>query len=353
MRRWRWSLLVPLVLVIALPACTNLGYYAHTARGHLKMITARDSVAGLIEDPATPADLKRQLELARDVRDYASAELGLPDNDSYREYVDTGRRFAVWSVFAAPELSLQAQTWCFPIAGCVPYRGYFSREAADKFAAGLLEEGLDVHVGGVTAYSTLGWFDDPLLNTMFSYGETRLAGLIFHELSHQQFYVQDDTSFNEAFATAVEETGVTKWLRDNRAAVDLDGYDAARERKEDFLALVASAQKRLKTVYDSEMADDVKRAEKARVIEDMRAEHRRIREQRWDGFGGYDRWFDAPINNAKLAAIAVYRDLVPAFTRLLQLCDGDYQRFYGLVERIGALDKDQRAEALDGQLECQ
>jgi predicted aminopeptidase len=222
--------------------CTGISYYAQSLNGHLQIVSARQPVDELIDDPSKPDALRAQLALASDIRQFATDKLALPENDSYRSYVDTHRDYVTWAVFAAPELSLQARIWCFPVYGCVPYRGYFSEERANKFAEEMQRKGLDTYVGGITAYSTLGRLSDPLLNTMFRHDETYLAGLVFHELAHQQVYVADDTAFNEAFATVVETTGVSKWLNDTGDRAALRRYRASQKYDADFLALVSEAR---------------------------------------------------------------------------------------------------------------
>ncbi|TCD14410.1 aminopeptidase [Oricola cellulosilytica] len=338
--------LAALSLTFVLSGCTGISYYVQSVNGHLQIVSARQPVDELIADPEKPAILRAQMALASDIRQFASEELALPDNDSYRSYVDTHRDYVTWAVFAAPELSLEARTWCFPVYGCVPYRGYFSEETANRFAAQLRRQGLDVHVAGITAYSTLGWSSDPLLNTMFGQDEAHLAGLVFHELAHQQFYARGDSAFNEGFAVVVETTGVTKWLTHRGDPAALRRYRDGRERRADFLALVAGARDALAQIYDGPGSEAQKRAAKAAVIEELRSDYRRLRDRRWSGFAGYDAWFDTPIGNAKIAAAGVYNDLVPAFERLFDLCAGDHARFYRAVQRLGALDGARRADAL-------
>ncbi|MFZ2101796.1 MAG: aminopeptidase [Oricola sp.] len=340
------------VLIAGLYGCTGVSYYAQSVGGHIGMMSARQKVEKLIDDASEPLALRAELERASSIRQYATDELALPDNNSYRVYVDTRRDFVTWAVFAAPEFSLNARIWCFPLYGCVPYRGYFSREAAAAFADQMRRQGLDVHVSGITAYSTLGLFSDPLLNTMLGRDETHLAGLMFHELAHQRFYVRDDTAFNEAYAVAVETTGVKKWLAERSDPAATERYEAGRKREADFLALVAEARNELKAVYGGSGGEEQKRAEKAAVIENLRLRYRRVRDGRWGGYAGYDAWFDAPINNAKLATIAFYNDLAPAFVQLLETCSRDYPAFHAAVERLGALDRDERHEALKSANKC-
>jgi predicted aminopeptidase len=322
-------------------------------KGHVQIMTARQDVGKLIDDPSTPQALRARMSSASAIRQFATDELSLPDNNSYRSYVDVGRDSVTWAVFAAPEFSLTPRTWCFPVFGCVPYRGYFSKESATETAVGFQRQGLDVHVTGITAYSTLGWSSDPLLSTMLSQDETYLAAMIFHELAHQRVYVHDDSAFNEAFAVAVETTGVKKWLRVAGDSAGLRRYELDRKRNAEFLALVSQARGELGHVYAGADAPEQKRAAKAAAIERLRVRYRQMRDGRWGGYRGYDAWFDAPINNAKLAAITVYSDRVPSFLRLFGLCSGDYPRFYASVRRFSLLDKNYRPEALEAADSCE
>ena len=235
--------------------------------------------------------------------------------------------------------------------GCVPYRGYFSKKSAIETAVELQRQGLEVYVTGITAYSTLGWSSDPLLSTMFRQDETYLAALVFHELAHQRVYVNDDFAFNKSFAVAVETTGVRKWLRAADDTAGLRRYEADRKRKAEFLALLARTGDELAHVYDG-AGPGPKRAAKKAAIERLRMRYRELRDRRWGGYRRYDPWFDAPINNAKLAATTVYGDEVAAFLRLFDLCSGDYPRFYASVRRIGSLDKAHRADALKSADGC-
>jgi len=348
---FRSLLLITLAAVLA--GCTGVGYYAESLNGHLRIMAARQDVARLVADPGTPAELKARMESASAIRQFASDALDLPDNASYRSYVDIGRDYVTVAVYAAPEFSLAPVAKCFPVFGCVPYQAFFSVDNARKAAAALQAEGLDVHVSGVTAYSTLGWTSDPLLSTMFRDDETSLAALVFHELAHSQVYVQDDSAFNEGFATAVEISGVRRWLRAQGDAEGLRRYEGSRARMADFLGLIAEARKELHGVYSGPGTEAEKRAGKQAAIERLRQRYRQIREARWNGYSGYDAWFAAPINNARLAATSVYNDLVPDFLRLFELCGGDYGRFYAEVARIGGLDRGERQAALEAVKSCE
>ncbi len=338
-------------LVLSLGGCASLDYYRQAVQGHLEIMSRREPVAEILVDPGRDAGLRGQLRVAQAIRDFASRELALPDNDSYRSYVDLGRAAVTWNVFATEEFSLEPRLWCFPLVGCVAYRGYFSRERAQGFAQTLRVQGLDVYVGGTTAYSTLGWFDDPLLNTMLARGETALAGIVFHELAHQQLYVEDDTAFNEAFAVTVQEAGVRRWLRARRGAQGLAAYEQALGRTRGFLELVQATRDRLAALYASELDAETMREAKAGLIRAMREGYARLK-ARWGGYGGYDAWFEGPINNAKLVSVAVYRDLVPDFERLLDRCGGDLERFYARVAELGELTPERRHRALRDAGDC-
>jgi len=297
--------------------------------------------------------LAERLERAREIRAFASRELALPDNASYRRYTDVGRPFVVWNVFATPSLSLEPRQWCFPVAGCVNYRGYFREDDAKAEAARLAASGDDVHIGGVPAYSTLGWFDDPLLSTFIRYPDTALARLVFHELAHQVVYVKDDTSFNEGFATAVEEEGLARWLA---AQTGTPGHaalvaEAARGKRlrEGFRVWMREARAELQTIYTSGASDEEKRRRKAEVFARMRAAYDAAKAGE-SGLAGYDRWFaghdGSGPNNASIAANALYDDKAPAFRALLAQQGGDLPAFYARVRELAAKPKAERGVML-------
>jgi predicted aminopeptidase len=331
--------------------CSTVGYYAQSVNGHLDLVTSARPVADWLADAQSPPALKERLVLSQRLRDYAVSELALPDNASYRRYADLKRGAAVWNVTAAPELGMTLKTWCFPVVGCVGYRGYFDRAEADRFAAELRAPDVEVYVYGVPAYSTLGKlpFDalsDPLLNTFINYPEGELARLIFHELAHQVAYASDDTVFNESFAVAVERIGGARWLEGAQQAGAAEEYQRFDSRRSDFRALTQKYRERLLTLYKSEAPDDQKRAAKATLMAEMRAEHVKLKAERWGGFAGYDGWFSRA-NNASFGVLAAYSELVPAFERLFERQGRDFNRFYAEVRRLAALPKDQRRAALN------
>lgn len=329
------------VAALAAAGCTTVEYYSQAVFGHLDVVRRAQPVEPTLVDPATPADLRQRLERALAARDFASRELALPDNGSYRRYADLGRPYVVWNVFAAPELSVVPVESCFPVAGCVTYRGYYAREDADRHAASLRAQGYDIHVGGVPAYSTLGWFDDPLLNTFIHYPTAELARLIFHELSHQVVYVKGDTTFNESFAVAVEREGLRRWFERHGSEADRASYARLQRMRDEFVGLSLAYRKQLAELYAGSGTVEEKRAGKARLLAAMRADYESLKAG-WGGFAGYDRIFADGVNNAFLASVATYTEHVPAFTALLEREDRDFARFYAAVRDLAKLDKPAR-----------
>jgi predicted aminopeptidase len=330
--------------------CSTLGYYAQAANGHLDLLQRARPVPEVVADPATPPALKARLELSQRMRDFAVAELKLPDNKSYRSFADLNRNAAVWNAVAAPELGLALKTWCFPVLGCVGYRGYYTREGADALAAGLRAEGWETSVYGVPAYSTLGWSNwvggDPLLNTFIHWSEAELARLIFHELAHQVAYAADDTTFNESFATAVERIGGARWLARHGTPEALAEDRARQQRADEFRALTLRYRAELEQVYASPRSDADKRAAKAAVMQRLRADYATLKAERWGGFAGYDSWFERA-NNASFAVLAAYNELVPQFERLFVAQGEDFPRFYAEVQRLARLPKAERRATLE------
>ncbi|EJN02975.1 aminopeptidase [Herbaspirillum sp. YR522] len=334
---------------LLLGGCSAVAYYAQAAHGQFSLLAQARPLDDWIDDPAAADTLKAKLRTVRQVRRFAVTELGLPDNGSYRTYAQLDRPFVLWNVVAAPELSLKAHQWCFPIAGCVDYRGYYSQQAAQQYAAQLKQRGYDVQVAGVPAYSTLGWFNDPVISTFIQYPDGELARLIFHELAHQVVYARDDTPFNEGFAVAVEELGVERWLAARSDQKMIDAYRRFAERKRDFLALLDKYRDRLKDNYDSDASDALKRQRKQQVFDDLRAEYAQLKQTRWDGYAGYDRWFAMPLSNAHLALVGAYHDLVPAFKTLFAQ-SRDFGDFYARVRQLADMDKAARHQALGDPL---
>jgi predicted aminopeptidase len=346
-----WTLFSLLVLggLALLSGCADLAYYRQAAAGQWEQLRVRQPVAELLADPATDPDLRRRLATAQALRDFASAELALPDNRSYRDYADLQRPWVVKNVFAAPELSLEPRRWCFLITGCLSYRGYFDAAAAQRLVDELRDAGDDVYLAEISAYSTLGWFADPLLNTFIRWPTGRLAELLFHELAHQRLYIANDTAFNEAFATAVGQLGAVRWLEQYGSAAEREEFAADLRRREAFLHLVTEARARLATLYDSSRDDAEKRVGKHEILADLQARYQDLK-QDWDGYAGYDRWFARDLNNAKLAGVSTYYHWVPAFVALFEQERQDFAAFYQATETLGRLPPKERAARLEALL---
>lgn len=337
--------LAALLAAVALTSCSTLGYYAQAIQGHYNVVRQARSIERLIADPATDPALRRRLTTVQQVREFASRELDLPNNGSYRFYADLGRPYVVWNVFAANEFSVEPKQWCMVVVGCVGYRGYYDPQDAERLAASLRAEGLDVYVGGVPAYSTLGYFDDPVLNTFLRYGELEVARLIFHELAHQVLFVSDDTVFNESFATAVENEGMRRWLLAHGTPEQLAGHSIMRQRKQEFAGLVHAYRERLRALYAQRLSSAETRQRKSQTLTAMRAEYAQLK-LRWGGYAGYDNWFDRDLNNAQLASVSLYTQLLPVFEALLEEEGHSLRRFYARVSKLAAAPREQRAAAL-------
>ncbi|HKU13877.1 MAG TPA: aminopeptidase [Steroidobacteraceae bacterium] len=329
--------------VLPLTGC----YLMQAAGGQMEIAAKREPIAEVLADTSTPPQLRSRLEYVAAARDFASRELGLPDNASYRSYADLGRPYVVWNVFAAPEFSVEPRRWCFPIAGCVVYRGYFSEAGAQRYARKLRRRGDDAAVGGVAAYSTLGHFKDPVLSTMLGWSDAQLAGTLFHELAHQVVYAAGDSEFNESFATVVEEAGLERWLTARQRTQDLVIWRQQRERQAQFIALLLKARAKLRVLYQSALPDDEKRNGKQYEFGELKLEYAQLRAQ-WNGYSGYDRWFDRTLNNAHLISAATYYGCVPGLQRVLSEAGGDLQRFYEKAGQLARMDKDARAAEVCG-----
>ncbi|KAF3999628.1 aminopeptidase [Glaciimonas immobilis] len=324
--------------------CAQLDYYAQAVRGEFSLLADARPIPVWLSDPSTSEKLKGQLRTVQEIRQFAVTQLRLPDNQSYRNYVQLQRKFVLWNVVATPALSLKPKQWCFPIAGCVSYRGYYNQQSAQQYGAQLRSEGYDVQVLGVPAYSTLGWFNDPVISTFIRYPDAELARIIFHELSHQLLYVKDDTDFNEAFATTVEEEGTEKWLEVHGNDDRRRAYQEFEERKTDFLALLLTHRQQLQDNYASGLSNREKLRKKALIFTALQDSYQTLKKQ-WGGFGGYDRWFAEPLSNAHLALVGTYYDLEPGFRALLAQ-QKNFQQFYIAVARLAKLPKKERHRQL-------
>ncbi|MGD8594022.1 MAG: aminopeptidase [Gammaproteobacteria bacterium] len=340
------SLSLLMMVIASLSSGCSIGYYSQSVSGHVSLMSSRVPIQDLLEDDKTPADLKEKLQLVLEIRQFASDALQLPDNDSYKSFVELDRKHVVWNVVAAPEFSMQLDKWCFLIVGCVNYRGYFSEQDAQSFADKLRAEGKDVYVPGVDAYSTLGWFDDPMLSTLIKRTEPRLAGLVFHELAHQLLYIKNDSAFNESFAKTVEIEGVHRWMQHRGTPKLSKLYEVQKQRDQQFVELVKSTSEKLKQLYAENLPEDSMRQKKAEIFQHMQQHYGRLKAN-WQGYNGYDRWFSKDLNNAKLGTVGIYRDLVPAFQALLRQCNGDLQAFYDAAEQLSKKPKEERTAELD------
>ncbi len=341
------SVLAILLILLSFSGCSLMSYYAQSVRGQIEIWRRERPILTVMDDPASKPALRNQLALVLKARAFASSELGLPHNQSYQRYADLERPFVVWNVFAAPTFSTQPVQWCFVMAGCVNYRGYFAKADADAFAATAAADGHDVHVGGVAAYSTLGWFADPVLNTFVHYPPVELARIIFHELSHQVVYVKDDTEFNESFATAVEREGVRRWIAKHGSTSDQQTFDLMQTRRADFIALVQRYRAELDALYQRRSAPEATRAAKQQLFADMQRDYAKLKVS-WSGFAGYDRWFAQTPNNALLASVALYTQQVPAFEALLREQGHDLPRFFAAVKALAQQDRVARNAVLRG-----
>jgi len=328
-----------LFLCVSLTGC----YYMQAAGGQWEVIRKREALEDVIEDPDTSPELAARLVLLDEARDFSVSELGLPDNKSYRTYTDLERDYVVWNVFAAPEFSLAPRQWCFPVAGCVSYRGYFSKDDAVAESARLADDGYDVAVGGVAAYSTLGNFSDPILSTMMRWDDVDLVAVLFHELAHQLVYVKDDSAFNESFATAVEEIGVKRWLESRGEQELMADYVAGRALQQSMMKLVTRAREVLEAVYESEIDVEHKRVLKRErlktLAEDVAAE---LQSNGRDGSG----WLSGELNNARLISTTLYEGRLPSFRALYIRCEEELECFYSEVKRLSKLGFDEREAAL-------
>ena len=356
--------LLVIPLLICLSSCADLSYYWQSVEGHVSLMKAARPVDDWLTDTQTPDKLKSKLELTKKIRTFAAQELKLPDNPSYKQYADIKRKAVVWNVVAAPALSLKLKTWCFPAAGCVGYRGYFSEAEAKLEAETQKKQGFDVSVYGVPAYSTLGWSNwaggDPLLSTFIGYPEGELARIIFHELAHQVAYVADDTSFNESFATAVERLGGARWLAKYGSETTKAEYDVYDGRRKQFKSLTMATRLQLAEIYNENKSiagdkytvlaikniakNEEKNVSKNKIIESFKLQYELLKVS-WNGYAGYDNWVKQA-NNAAFGALAAYDDGVPQFEALFEQQGGDWLKFYAAAQKLAGMPKEARQTAL-------
>lgn len=331
---------------MVLGGCGTLSYYGQAVGGEIAVLRARQPISEVLADPAVSPELKERLSMVQDARNWAVTALDLPDNGSYRSYADVHRPYVLWNVFAAGEFSVAPLQHCFPVAGCVGYQGWYREASAQASADRLASEGYDVYVGGVPAYSTLGWFDDPVLSTMLRWDDATLLKTLFHELAHQKLYVKHDTRFNESFAEFVGDEGLREYQAQHAtlAATDLD---ERRARDEQFTELVLATRQRLAVLYREPLTADLMRTRKAAIFAELRANYAQLREQKWGGKDWYRQFFDAgPLNNARLVPFGLYDDEIPAFAALFAESDRDWHRFFLAAKRLAMLGAEQREAEL-------
>jgi len=339
-------MIVRLLLVLCLSACSSPAYYLQAMSGQKKLMQSRQNIRSVLDDPATSDELAGQLKTAEQIKAFAQSELGLPVEDNYSSYVEVEGEALVWNVIATREFSLEPKKWCFPVAGCVPYRGYFERQKAQDSADRLSRKGMDVIVSPAAAYSSLGWFKDPLLSTMLSGSDTRLAAYLFHELAHQRLYVKNDGLFNEGYASYVEEAGVRTWLEFRNQPDQLQNWLKLQQVSKDFSSLVGNTRGELTSLYLSQQPEDIMRKKKSEIFTRFESGYQRLSDEKWEGKDYYAKWFKEPLNNARLALYNTYEGSHCAFQRLWDHGGGNWQKFHQLAEQKSRLPKERRTEWL-------
>lgn len=333
------------VIVTTLSGCGSLSYYLGAINGHAEILNRQRPISEVIADPDTSEALRDALLDIQQTRRFAVEALQLPDNDSYRYYANIERDYVVWNVIATPALSIEPRQWCFLFAGCLNYRGHFHEDKAQNYAERLQQQGYDTYVAGARAYSTLGWFDDPLLNTMLLRDEASRVGIVFHELAHQKLYIANDPIFNESFAVFIEQEGVKRWFAAQGRHAEAERYQQTLEQRTRFYKLLLATRKKLAQLYAGEQSDSIKHAHKQRLFVELKQDYRQLKQQ-WPSYDVYDTWMQQPLNNAHLALIATYREQVEMFEHLLYRVGGDLTAFYAEVQRLGRLSRDERKKEL-------
>jgi predicted aminopeptidase len=337
-----------LLLLLLLAGCEKATYYRHLTMGQMRMLYARQPIDALIASPHTEAGLKRKLDLVLSIREFAKNELHLPVENQFVYYVDHGRPVSVWNVYAAPEFSMSPKKWCFPVAGCTIYKGFFDEKKASEYAAQLEASGYDVHVGGAGGYSTLGWFSDPIYRNILERSDEQIAAYMFHELAHKLLYVKGDTAFNEGFAVAVEQEGVRRWLAKRNESDLFINFLRSSHRQIDFSLLVKNTRSELTAVYRKQgLTPDEAKYEKNRVFVNLYHNYQNL-QSTWNGYTGFDRWFDTPVNNARLIPFGAYYDHVPAFSSMIRAAGGDLEVFYDMAKHLAEKPREERMKVWPG-----
>ena len=338
----RWFISMILLL---LQGCADMGYYWHSASGHLEIMNDRVDIDELLLDDSLDAELRVRLQLVQEIRRFSVEKLALPENDSYQSYVQLDRPYVVQNLFAAPEFSTRLYQWCYPVIGCTSYRGYYEEQRLKDYVTKLKDEGYEIYIGQVPAYSTLGWFDDPVLSSFIHWPEYRLAGLLFHELTHQRLFIDDDTTFNESLATAVQQAGTRLWLKENDLKDQLDLFDRWLRYRREVIDLITDTRSELNGLYALDITDSDKRLRKQDIFDAARQQHTALAQSHGIS-GGYTRWFEVDLNNAKVGSVGAYNDWLTAFLNILQSRDGDFEAFFNYVERLGEQNREARDRCL-------
>lgn len=344
MKRYLLALVI-LVTLLSVSGCADLSYYLHSVQGHFSILQKTRDIDDLLRDENIDPDLIERFKLVGKIREFAFNQLQLPESDSYTEYADLKRSYVLKNLFAAEEFSVKAHRWCYPIVGCAGYRGYFDEQRLEKFISQLEQENFDIYVANVSAYSTLGWFDDPVLNTFIHWPEYRLAGLIFHELSHQRLYVDGDSRFNESFAVAVQQAGVELWLQQAGESRQLARYKQHVSNRLKVIRLIEQGRDELGSLFKKNMTEDEKREKKQQVITQLKVDYLEL-SSGFDVPDGFKRWFKGELNNAKLASVSTYYAQVPVFRRMLESYDGNFQLFFEQADKLAEMSEDDRNHCL-------
>jgi len=337
--------LLLLLLTLLISGCAELQYYGHAISGQLEVISKRRPIPEVINDPTTQPEVVEKLKAVERMHDFAISDLYLPDSDSFRSYSDIGRPYVLWNVFATPELSLETKQWCYPFFGCLGYRSYFEKAYAESVAKELEQQGWDIHIAPSPAYSTRGFFSDPIYNPMLRYDDLTMAGMLFHELAHEKIFFKNDSELNESFAVAIQNEGIKRWLANEQQPQYYSDYIVAQQRDKQFVTLVLRYRKKLENLYQSSETDNLKRQQKKQILKSLRKAYYSLRKE-WNGYAGFDHWFNKPLNNARLAPVGTYQGHVAAFAALLKQHDGNLLEFYMHAEQLSELPKDERRKRL-------
>lgn len=339
----RW--IISIALLLLLTGCADLGYYWHNANGHLAVMNQRVDIDEMLADDQLDDELRKRLQLVQEIRRFSIERLNLPANDSYLSYVELDQPYVVQNIFAAPEFSTRLYEWCYPVIGCASYRGYYDEARMLAYSDDLKSRGLEVYIGKVSAYSTLGWFDDPVLSSFVNWPDYRLAGLLFHELTHQQIYIDNDTTFNESLASAVQQVGTELWLKSRQQNEQLEQLTTWSRYRDEVIALIGSTREQLAEIYAGDSDDADKRKDKALIFAGARKAHAEIAAKHGIE-GGYTYWFAGELNNAKIGSVAAYNSLTPAFINMILAYNLDFAPFYEYVQVVGELEKSVRDSCL-------